>query len=307
MTNNRIPKQQNEPKSIELLAASSRFYALGKRALAVQICFTVGLSVVLAVATLLSPDFKIWATFSSIAIALFDVAVIDRIQGHYRKYGALAQEQLDCSLFGIPWNELKAGKPLEPEDVRRAAARFLTLKGDGKLRDWYPASIAELPLSSARTICQRSCFRWDSSQRRLYGFWLLGIALAAILAVSIAGICRAQSLQAFVMVAYAPIAPAVLWAFREYRRQKDASDSLVKSQTFVNGVWKRMAREELSEQELSATARQIQDVLFENRSKSPMVFNWIYEKLRDQHEEEMRDAAVQFISELPPSRTPKED
>ena len=303
----RLQELQNEPKSLQLLAAFSRLYGCGKVALAFQVALTVGVTTAASVISLIHPGFKIWATFIGVTIVWLDVLFVDRIQIHFRKLGAVAQEQLDCHLFGLPWNELRVGKPLEREDMHRAAAKFLKSNNDMKLRDWYPSAVGKVPLSCARIICQRSCFGWDANQRRIYGYWLIGIVVGILLTVAACSLYFAQSLQGFILTAYAPIAPAILWAFREYRRQNDAAESLAKARTFVNGVWKQISKKELTDGELLVISRQIQDALFENRSKNPMLFNWVYGFLRKQHEEDMVNAAGEFVCEVPDMRPANDD
>jgi len=299
-TTNSLAEKQNQPKAIELLAAFSQFYAWGKNALAIQIALTVGLSGATAVVSLVYPNFKIYAVAIGASVTWLDVVFLDRIQICFRKRGALVQEQLDQMLFEIPWNELRAGKPVELEEIYRAASNFLKANGDQKLRDWYPSTLSNIPLSTLRIICQRSCLWWDTSQRRVYGYWLTGLVTAAVIALWVVAIALGLSFSAFVLSVYAPVAPAMIWAFREMRRQKDASDSLEKSRNFLEGIWKRMGRREISSEELLAVTRQIQDTLFENRSKNPLIFNWIYRWLRSDREATMRRTAEELASEIPP-------
>lgn len=300
-TLNSVAEKQNTTEAIEILAAASQFYGYAKIALAVQIGLTVGLSVAAAVLTLVCPSFKVWAVAIGATVTWLDVIFIDRIQIYFRKRGALLQEQFDQRLFEFPWNELRAGKPVEPEEIHRASSRFLKAKGDQKLRDWYPSTLSNIPLSTLRMICQRSCLWWDTSQRRVYGYWLTGLVTAAVIALWGVAIARGLSFSEFVLSVYAPVAPAMIWAFREMRRQKDASDGLEKARGILEGIWKRMVRREISDDEMLTATRQIQDTLFDNRSKNPVIFNWIYRWLRSDREAAMRKTAGQLAAEIPPA------
>jgi hypothetical protein len=42
----------------------------------------------------------------------------------------------------------------------------------------------------------------------------------------------------------------------------------------------------------------IQDALFDNRSRSPAVFNWIYKLLRKRREDEMQHKAAELVAEV---------
>jgi len=295
---NGIPEKQNDDDSIELLAAVSQFYGYAKITMAVQVVLTILLPVTASVFTLFSPNFKIWATFIGVTVTWLDVLLIDRIQIHFRKRGALLQEQFDLHLFDLPWNELRVGKQIETEEIHRAAARFLKSTSAEKLHNWYPSSIGDLPLGTARIVCQRACLWWDTSQRRQYGYWLTGIVSSAILTLWTFSFAKGLSLTDLTLSVYAPIAPAIIWAIREARRQKDASDGLEKARTFVDSVIKRLRCKNIQDEELFTLTRQIQDTLFDNRSKNPLIFDWIYHLLRSEREVAMTKAAAKFTSEL---------
>ena len=295
---NQIVENQNSAESIDYVAASSQLYGYGKIALAVQIGLTVGAPVVLTILALLYPGFKIWATSLGITITWLDVLVIDRIQIYFRKRGALIQEARDCALFGLEWNELRCGKPLEKEAVHSGADDFKKRNPDlSRFQDWYPVEVGTAPLPVARVICQRACLWWDTTQRRFYGLCLIGLMTAAIISVLLLAIWHNMAVSDMILSLYAPLAPAIIWCFREARRQLDAAGSLEKSRGAVEGVWKQLIAGKLAGAALENTARQIQDTLFENRNKNPLIFNWIYFKLRSSREKAMKSVAADMVRE----------
>ena len=297
MSGNTIPSAQNSDSNLNYTAAASAFYGRGKVALGAQMSLTIGVVVVLSFVSVLWPSFKLAATFISVTIAWVDVLFIDRIQAHYRKLGAKAQESFDYALFGLPWNDLRVGERLEPEVVHRSASRFRLKSGDEKLRDWYPNSIADLPLPLARLVCQRACFWWDTTLRRIYGWSLVGIVTLALFGMTGFALYRSQSVGNLVLSVYAPFAPAVLWSIREARRQKEAADALEKGRSFVDKIWARAVNGELSEEELARWSRQIQDALFDGRSRNPLIFNWVHFLLRSGNEQAMRHGAAMIVED----------
>jgi hypothetical protein len=299
-TSNSVAEKQNRADALDLLAAASHFYGYGKTILTVQVALTVGVSVAAAFLTLFYPNFKTWAVPIGATVTWLDVVFIDRVQIYFRKRGALLQEQLDTRLFEIPWNELRAGKAVEPEDIHHAASKFLDAKGDKMLRDWYPSNLSSIPLSTFTVICQRSCLSWDAGQRLVYGYWLTGLVAGMIIVLWVVAFARGMSVPNFAASVYAPVAPAIIWAARELRRQRDAADSLKKAQGFLEGIWKRMARREISEADLAVATRQIQDSIFDSRSKNPFIFNWFYMWFRSGRETAMRKTAEQLASEIHP-------
>lgn len=303
MPGNEIAANQNGQRALRLLAAISHFYGVGKRVLAIQMFLTVGLAIVLPAITCFFPDFKVAATFIGITVAWLDVAVIDRIQIHYRKLGANGQEQFDCELFDIEWNELRCGKPINDEEIHSAANSFLNRNSDGKLRDWYAPELAELPLVIAPLACQKLSLWWDLSQRRVYGYLLAGIWILGVIGVIAWSIFCAQSMKDTILVTYASIAPGIMWCARESRRHLDAANTLEKARSYVDRAWNDAISRKISGETLKFSIRQIQDAMFENRSKNPMIFNWIYALLRPARETVMRDTAADLVKKASGTQT----
>ncbi len=295
---NDIAEKQNSPECLEHLAASSQLYSYGKFALTIQVTLTVGFAILLAIYTRFNQEFKVWATFVAVTITWLDVLVFDRVQIFFRKRGALIQEALDCGLFGLEWNELRCGKPLEREAVHSAAETYLATHQDAKIRDWYPTVVGQLDLPFARIICQRACLWWDTTQRKFYGICLMGLGALICVLVLALGVSKHMIMDDLILGVYAPIAPAIIWCFREARRQRDAADSLEKARGVVEGIWKQITTGKLKGKELEVTSRRIQDTLFENRNKNPLIFNWIYSRLRTGQESAMRKAATGMVEEI---------
>ncbi len=294
---NQISVEQNSTKSQELLAAICHYYGRGKIALAVQMILTIGLAVVLALLTRFFPDFKVWATFIAVTITWLDVVFIDRIQIHYRKKGALAQEMLDTHLFQLNWNELRCNKRLINEEIHSAGEDFKSKHATDRLKDWYPVAARRVSLPLARFICQRSCLWWETSQRDIYHNWLIGGGTVMLIFTAVVALCGHMTFEDAILSTYVPIAPALIWAFREARRQKDASDSLARARGHVENVWKSALARPLDTRELEIASRQVQDVLFDNRCKNPLIFDWIYKRLKPKRERAMAVNAEAMVAE----------
>ena len=106
-----------------------------------------------------------------------------------------------------------------------------------------------------------------------------------------------MSFEDFILASYAPIAPALVWAFREARRQKDASESLARARGHVESVWKKALANRSDTRELEASSRQVQEILFDNRCKNPLIFDWIYKRLKPRRERAMAVNAGAMVAE----------
>lgn len=302
MATNKLSDRQNSDTSLRLLAANSIFYGRGKLVLALQIFLTVGLAILLPIAILIWPEFKAIASATAITIVWTDIVMIDRLQIFYRKRGALGQEQFDCKLFNIEWNELRCGKHLNQEVIHSAADIFLRSNDSERLKNWYPVALDQLPLDRAAVAAQRLSLGWDYEQRNLIGYvlWILaGLAFVSAIFVSIIQLQRVDSM---ILVTYSLVAPAIVWFAREGRRQLDAANSIEKARVFSDRIWKDVVSGKLAGEKLGFATRQIQDALFDNRSKNPMIFDWIYFLLRPVREKSMKLTAEDLVREATTNR-----
>src|SRR5271165_2642933 len=162
---NGIISRQNAPENIRVLAAQRSLYSRAKTLAAVQV-FVAGVTpVVGAIAVALKPHADVWAAFIGIIVAYFDTAWLDPRQSKLRNLAANVQEDFDCSVLQLPWNDALAGRRPSPEDIHGAADGH-TPSSAAPLEDWYPQAVAALPLYQGRLICQRTNCWWDSKLRQ---------------------------------------------------------------------------------------------------------------------------------------------
>ena len=135
------------------------------------------------------------------------------------------------------------------------------------------------------------------SQRRKYAGWL--IAIVAMLAVGIVAISFTadQRVRDMVLSVYVPLAPAVVWAVREFIRQRDAVASLEKLKAQIERMFAEAISGKRSFAEAGEFSRDIQDMLFDGRSRNPLFFNFIYRRLRPDHELRMNEKAREMVEE----------
>jgi hypothetical protein len=244
------------------------------------------------------PTTKVWLTFFSVTVALTDALFLSRMQTRLRRRGATIQQMFDCGLFDLPWRQSRCGPPVDSEDIlAEAKPRLRKPKVRSRLVDWYPAAVKALPLHLARLVCQRASFSWDLRQRdRVRGALTLLLSLLVV-AIFLIALLRGDTVEQMILTVYVPLAPAVLWIIREVFAQRDAIQSDEKGLVFVESLWDQALAKGVIEEDLLQGSILAQNALFDARSRSPMVFNWVYRLLRSRHQDQMEHKAAEMVKE----------
>jgi hypothetical protein len=247
---NGISSRQNSPENLQLLTAQRLFYSRAKLIAAVQASMAGLCPVVGVVLTTIKPEADVWVAIAGIGAALADTAWLDPKQTELRKCGANTQELFDCAVLQLEGNEALKGNCPTHEDIYEAAELHPPSKAQ-LLLDWYPKKASEVPLAQGRLICQRTNLWWDSKLRRRYRGWII----AAVTAVSGVGVCvgvaEQWSVGRFVLAVLAPLFPALMWAIRESKRQKDGAADLDRLREYAEQLWRSVSKNTISEDELT--------------------------------------------------------
>jgi len=294
---NGITSRQNSPENINLLSAQRTLYSRAKKLAALQ-AFLAGLTpVVGAIAVALKPDVEVWAALTGIVVALVDEVWLDPRQATLRNLAANIQEDFDCNVLRLPWNDALAGRHPEPEDIHEAATGYRP-SSSAPLEDWYPRVASTLPLYQGRLICQRTNCWWDSKLRQRYSNWILVTVFALSVGVFVLGLLNGMTLQKFVLAVMAPLLPAALWAARERRRQSETALESDLRKEYSESLWGQVVRGEVAEPEASRRSRELQDAILVRRREGAPVFNWVYRCLRRKQEEQMKVGADKMVDEI---------
>lgn len=293
--NSDIPAQQNSERSLNHIAAWTHLYGHAKVMAGWQFAFSVPFALAMSLIALRWPAAKVVTTPLSLLFGWIDMLWLDRFQAARKKVAAKMQEQFDCELFGLAWNDIRCASPPETEQLNEAAAAFRRKNAKANHRDWYPVEVGRLPLPLARLICQRAAVWWDMSQRRKYAGWLAFIV--AVLAVGVVAVSTTtdQRVRDMVLSVYVPIAPALVWAVRERLRQRDAVAALEKLKVQIEKVFAEAVSGKMSFAELDRISRSVQDTIFDGRARNPLFFNFLYRCLRPGHELRMNEKAKEMV------------
>jgi hypothetical protein len=296
MPANLIPSLQNEEPQLKLLRARTHLYARASKILVAQLILTLLLPALGAILVIFVPSARSYVAAIALVITALDVLVLDRRQKLLIKRAAKIGESFDCAVLALPWDQFNAGDPLEVEDIHVAARAYARHHDDSALRDWYPLAVADAPLHLARIICQRTNLRYDSQLRRSYGAIIILIASAILLLLLAGGLVQDLKLTDWVLT-MAPASPILTWAAREYYRQNDMADSLEEHLRAAKALWARALAGECDADHCLAQSREFQNAIYYRRAASPLIVPLLYRFKRLQLEDEMNEAATNFLAE----------
>jgi hypothetical protein len=229
------------------------------------------------------------------------------LQHGLRRRAAKIQELFDCKVLKLKWNDFLVGSCPDAEDIIAYDREYIKHDPEySKLVDWYSPGVGNLPLCFARLVCQRSNIRWDSRLRRVYARAALGLAGVSLAALIVVQRFSHASFNDF-LLALASLSPILLWGVREFAKQRESAENLNRLMEQLKQTWDRIKEERPTEDECEREARDLQGALFEHRSGSPVVLDFIYRLFRRKSEEEMGLTAQKMIEEVEQLLPPKDD
>lgn len=292
---NDITQLQAKPEMVRLIWARDVTYQAAKRTQGWFVFWTAAVPVIGALTSGLWPGLKPVLAMISLLLLLLDVGLIDRLQKERLKRGAKLQEEFDTRAFGLPWNRFVAGEKVLPEDVTEAASAPMPTKRQKEIETWYEASVSRVPLAFGRLVCQRTNISYDSRLRRRYGNGLFSVTLVLAIVALVAGVLLDPKFTNAIF-GLAMVAPMLSWVLREHRKQLDTCNSLKNLQNEFKTVWTK-ALEGASDEELKFDSRQLQDAIYQHRASAPLVFDWVYYRIRSKNESEAHAAVEEFVKQ----------
>ena len=151
-----------------------------------------------------------------------------------------------------------------------------------------------MPIQLARLICQRTNISYDARLRRTYGTWLLYGTVALGVILSFVGLAFDLSFSGLLLTVVVPLMPLLNWALRERHKQTDTANYLVTLIGEFEKLWDRALKATRS-RDLDRRSREMQDAIYQHRASSPLVFDWVYYRLRNRTEDEVQHAAQTLV------------
>ena len=321
-----ISERQNEGINIKRLAAQGQLYNRAKQLHLVHILSApFVLLVAIIVAILKSAPLMrsvgantidaIWFLgVISIFVLVVDQWALESSERDLKSLAAGIQEEFDCDVFQLQWNDELVPKHPSRESILANAEYYVKSHGDAGFRNWYDYPDNEfIPLTAARVICQRSNVSWDADLRGKYMNLVLATGAVASALVLIVGLMGDMSLRGLIR-GIIPLLPIVAFIISEVKQNRIAITGLHEIRDAIEKQWQEILAGNVSDSDLAAKSRRLQDRIYMSRKGSPLIPKWIYDKLKAFHESLMVETAEQmkqeylgrsYVSEAERSGTPE--
>ena len=296
---NNIPIKQNEQRYLDLLAAQRQLYSNAKNLQGISVFIGVPAVVAWSVLVAISPKLTVYAGLWGIAATFLEILFFSRLQKKTQKRAAKVQQLFDCEVLQFNWSNLNCGVRIEPEVIIEASNKFKKKnKKISALKDWYPPIVGELPIYQARIVCQRANVWWDSRLRRRYARWIVAILSVLTVSVFLIGLIGGLTLEKLLLAILLPLTPAFSLGLRQYNEHNEAADSLDRLRENSEVLISKTVKGKLTQQDLETESYSLQTQIYDNRRRSPLIFDWIYSRLKKEQEEQMNKGAESFAREL---------
>lgn len=291
-----VRERQNQPDMIGLLYARNKLMGRVKIYQGILLTGTLILSAASFFAGGFPSAVRASIALTALVLGVFDAAWLDPWQKKQLKLSAKLQEQFDCHVMGIPWNSFVAGSKIDPEVVHGMTRGATSTDDLEDLKNWHSGTVGELDTVLAALVCQRSNLWYDCTQRRRYLCGLYSVLFLAMLVFTYVQIETGATL-ADAVLATTPIVGFLNWGAREGVRQRATIEASERLKADIERLWSdRITVNDASTD--VARVRELQDAIFQLRSGSPLIFDWVYKLLRPRLDQDMKAGTDAWVEQL---------
>jgi hypothetical protein len=293
-----IPATQNEPQQLKLIYAYHQAYANVNRLGFIRLAMVTAAAVILPIIGAYFSAFRAYGAAITLLVFLLDLFYFDRTIDEGRKFGARIQDLFDRTVFKKKWPDHIAGEKPTEEDIQSLAKTFENSNNPerlGKLRDWYPTEVGQLPHPLAVLVCQRSNCVWDTKLRKRFKTVLLAGLLILLGLVWMLAIVLNLSISEFLVAFLVPSIPAVAFTWKLTLQQQTAIDASERTRRSLEQIREQLESTGLTEDLIDTHTDYLQAELFYRRSSVSRVPSLIYNNDREMREHEMKQAVQTMI------------
>ncbi len=296
---NNIPQEQNTQRQLDKLAAQRQLYSDAKALQIISVVISVPLVIAWSILVAIFPRMAVYAGLWGISVTFLELLIFSRLQNSSQEKAAKIQQLFDCEVLEFNWLNLNCGIRIDPETIIDASTRFKCKDPNySTLKNWYAVSVGKLPIYQARIICQRSNIWWDAQLRRRYSKWVISILVTLSIIVFLIGLIGGLTLEKFLLAVLAPLTPAFVFWLRQYIEHNEAANRLDRLRENAEALLQEVINGRFTPQDLERESYSLQAQIYDNRRRSPLIFDWLYSRLRRKDEEQMNKGAEAIIQEL---------
>ncbi|MDN3956162.1 S-4TM family putative pore-forming effector [Sporolactobacillus laevolacticus] len=303
---NGIIKRQNSNENIQKLASQRQIYSKAKKVLGVQIITQVIIVIILSLLRFIFNDsflnaysikkenFNLFIIICSVTLVLLDVIFINPQIKKLKSLAASIQEDFDCTVLLLPWNDVKVDKP-DIEIISKYAREYYKNNKTQELINWYtPKEIETLPINVARIICQRTNCLWDNYLRKKYNQHIIICTILIFLILLFIGLISDLTLSIFITNVFFPFFPVLIFSIRQVQDNNNSIKLLKTLKNKANKYWERVLSNECTS--LNDLSRKLQNEIFDSRKNSPLIFDWYYRKYKSSQQIDTDYSGEQMVT-----------
>lgn len=289
-----IVETQDRKENIDLQLAANTVYRKAKILRIILFSLALPFTLLLAYTcnqySLLLED-KEWILASyAVCIALINQGLESAIR-RLTKTAASIQEVFDTRVLKIEINPTLDSVFIDDAAIYRYSKKA---KLNAKLLEskttWYDKEVSDIPTNIASVLCQRANVSYDFSLRARYQSTLIAVTTIAFICLLLIALTNNLSVRSLLIEVVIPGIPLLIFAIQEISRSKDSSDNLLWMKEFIN--------EALKDGKITLKRlRQIQDRIFAHRVQTPLIPEFVYERMRTGLEDQMNYSIASYISE----------
>lgn len=283
---NDITSRQNNSSLIEFLKAQRIAYSQCKKFQIFDVVSII-IAILFPLLTLSFPSYQ--NTINAFGVLWTASYLLTEI---YRKnkttQGAIIQEQFDTELYNLKWNEVLCKDKVNIDTIQELAAQYS--KND--LLNWYSTKIDNtLPKEISIILCQRINFSWEISQREKFVTFLSAIALLYYGIYIVVGFKNNVGFFDLLVMLSPSISFLVysvlnVISLKSHVKSKNETLKFIDKQLDNYKVTRAIPTNE--------TLRQIQDVVFTERTVPEKVPDWFYRLNKSKNEDSIDNLIIKI-------------
>lgn len=283
---NRITEKQNESKFIEYLKAQRVAYSQCKSYQVFDV-ISIIMAIILPIIGMLNNDIVNYlGAFGVLWTVIY--LVTENYRNKKTEQGAKIQEQFDTELYEIPWNEILCKEKINSDIQIDLANEY---EGND-LSNWYSTEIDSLlPKAIAIVLCQRINFSWELKLRKRYVTFLLILLLTYYGLFIIFFISKNIGVYDILLL-IAPSLSFLIYGVQNSINLKNHINSKNETLKQIDQILDKYS--EKREIPNESTLRQIQDIIYNERTVPEKIPNWFY-RLSKSTNEDRTDTIIKLI------------